>query len=257
MQPLDGVSLGHNLQRVGQVQGERLGAATSSYDLAGKFQELFLAARCKQDGSPRRAQAPGQRGPNSKRGTREKDNLSRDGLAQRLHATATAWRKQVREESMGTLVCGFVHRVRAHRSVSQPRTSTNAPTASSFHHCLRRGSLGGGQDRALRLGTASGATRTKPTPNPLTERRFQPKPCNLCGRNSVVECHLAKVNVEGSSPFARSKISQEKRSLGDTPPHGRLQFLAPSPVRSPVLGRETNPTTPATAALFSSSPTVE
>ena len=46
--------------------------------------------------------------------------------------------------------------------------------------------------------------RTKPSLNPLTERRFQPKPCNLCGRNSVVECHLAKVNVEGSSPFARS-----------------------------------------------------
>ena len=49
------------------------------------------------------------------------------------------------------------------------------------------------------------AEMTKPSPNPLTERRFQPKPCNLCGRNSVVECHLAKVNVEGSSPFARSK----------------------------------------------------
>ena len=46
---------------------------------------------------------------------------------------------------------------------------------------------------------------------------------------------LAKVNVEGSSPFARSKIGQEKRSLGDEPPTGRFLFLPPSPVRSTVL----------------------
>ena len=26
-----------------------------------------------------------------------------------------------------------------------------------------------------------------------------------CGRNSAVECHLAKVDVDGSNPFARSK----------------------------------------------------
>ena len=30
---------------------------------------------------------------------------------------------------------------------------------------------------------------------------------NTCGNNSVVECHLAKVDVEGSNPFSRSRIS--------------------------------------------------
>ncbi len=29
----------------------------------------------------------------------------------------------------------------------------------------------------------------------------------LGGRNSVVECHLAKVDVDGSNPFARSIYS--------------------------------------------------
>jgi hypothetical protein len=28
---------------------------------------------------------------------------------------------------------------------------------------------------------------------------------NMCGRNSAVECHLAKVDVDGSNPFARSR----------------------------------------------------
>lgn len=28
-----------------------------------------------------------------------------------------------------------------------------------------------------------------------------------CGSNSVVECHLAKVDVEGSNPFSRSIVS--------------------------------------------------
>ncbi len=44
----------------------------------------------------------------------------------------------------------------------------------------------------------------KPFTQPLTAPLFQHKSMPLCGRNSVVECHLAKVNVEGSSPFARS-----------------------------------------------------
>jgi hypothetical protein len=30
---------------------------------------------------------------------------------------------------------------------------------------------------------------------------------NMSGRNSVVECHLAKVDVDGSNPFARSILS--------------------------------------------------
>ena len=32
-----------------------------------------------------------------------------------------------------------------------------------------------------------------------------------CGYNSVVECHLAKVKVEGSNPFARSKQTPSYR----------------------------------------------
>ena len=31
---------------------------------------------------------------------------------------------------------------------------------------------------------------------------------DLSGRNSVVECHLAKVDVDGSNPFARSIFPQ-------------------------------------------------
>ena len=33
----------------------------------------------------------------------------------------------------------------------------------------------------------------------------------LGGRNSVVECHLAKVDVDGSNPFARSIFFSERR----------------------------------------------
>ena len=56
-------------------------------------------------------------------------------------------------------------------------------------------------------------TETKESANPLTERGFPHKPTPLCGRNSVVECHLAKVNVEGSSPFARSKKQNKNGQL--------------------------------------------
>jgi hypothetical protein len=34
---------------------------------------------------------------------------------------------------------------------------------------------------------------------------------DLSGRNSVVECHLAKVDVDGSNPFARSIFLTERR----------------------------------------------
>jgi hypothetical protein len=34
---------------------------------------------------------------------------------------------------------------------------------------------------------------------------------DLSGRNSVVECHLAKVDVDGSNPFARSIFLSERR----------------------------------------------
>src|SRR5580704_678310 len=33
---------------------------------------------------------------------------------------------------------------------------------------------------------------------------FRAAPGTFCGSNSVVECHLAKVDVEGSNPFSRS-----------------------------------------------------
>jgi hypothetical protein len=34
---------------------------------------------------------------------------------------------------------------------------------------------------------------------------------DLSGRNSVVECHLAKVDVDGSNPFARSIFLSKRR----------------------------------------------
>ena len=34
---------------------------------------------------------------------------------------------------------------------------------------------------------------------------------NMSGRNSVVECHLAKVDVDGSNPFARSILKPIRR----------------------------------------------
>ena len=49
------------------------------------------------------------------------------------------------------------------------------------------------------------------------DRRF-------CGCNSVVECHLAKVDVEGSSPFTRFHL----KCLGP-------KQLGPNPCRSAVL----------------------
>ncbi len=38
-------------------------------------------------------------------------------------------------------------------------------------------------------------------------RRYQ----RLSGRNSAVECHLAKVDVDGSNPFARSIFLSKRR----------------------------------------------
>jgi hypothetical protein len=38
------------------------------------------------------------------------------------------------------------------------------------------------------------------------------------GRSSGVEHNLAKVGVEGSNPFARSRISQENQTLKKHPP---------------------------------------
>ena len=34
----------------------------------------------------------------------------------------------------------------------------------------------------------------------------------LCGRNSVVECQLPKLDVEGSNPFARSYVTLAESS---------------------------------------------
>ena len=46
-----------------------------------------------------------------------------------------------------------------------------------------------------------------------------------CGCSSVVEHDLAKVGVEGSNPFARSRISELAKRSNDKPPHGRLCCL--------------------------------
>ena len=42
------------------------------------------------------------------------------------------------------------------------------------------------------------------TENPRVGGSTPPQGTRGCGYNSVVECHLAKVKVEGSNPFARS-----------------------------------------------------
>jgi hypothetical protein len=44
---LDGLYLRRNLQRVGQVERDGLGATASLGNLAGHSLEFFLAARCK------------------------------------------------------------------------------------------------------------------------------------------------------------------------------------------------------------------
>jgi hypothetical protein len=95
-------------------------------------------------------------------------------------------------------------------------TITSADVCSAVGEIVSLANYGDAQEERVAQGVASGPEKppakdaarddeNKTLPNLLTERRFQPKPCSLCGRNSVVECHLAKVNVEGSSPFARSK----------------------------------------------------
>ena len=44
--------------------------------------------------------------------------------------------------------------------------------------------------------------------NLLTEEERTATSSRVRGSNSVVECHLAKVDVEGSSPFSRSLKAQ-------------------------------------------------
>src|ERR1700731_277155 len=48
-----------------------------------------------------------------------------------------------------------------------------------------------------------------------------------CGSNSVVECHLAKVDVEGSNPFSRSGF------LGFSTTGGTLGRFRPTPLPTP------------------------
>jgi hypothetical protein len=65
------------------------------------------------------------------------------------------------------------------------------------------------------------------------------------GSNSVVECHLAKVDVEGSSPFSRSLEAKLNRPVGTQCPPGRFRpwgryvplpyHLPPSPLARPKL----------------------
>ena len=54
--------------------------------------------------------------------------------------------------------------------------------------------------------------------------------CHLgCGCSSVVEHDLAKVGVEGSSPFARSRFSSMANyRIDDRPPFGGLVVCAPA-----------------------------
>ena len=63
---------------------------------------------------------------------------------------------------------------------------------------------------------------------PGRARRYKPMPTN-CGNNSVVECNLAKVDVEGSNPFSRSNVA----SL--------LESGKAAPKRSGLVPASTNP----------------
>jgi hypothetical protein len=59
----------------------------------------------------------------------------------------------------------------------------------------------------------------------------------------VVEHDLAKVGVEGSNPFARSRIFLAKRSFNDKPPLGGFVVLRPfiykrRPARFPITDCE-------------------
>src|ERR1700733_6520278 len=54
----------------------------------------------------------------------------------------------------------------------------------------------------------------------------------FCGSNSVVECHLAKVDVEGSNPFSRSRTGWKTGRLRNDP---QPVFSLTSP--PPPLGR--------------------
>ncbi len=82
-------------------------------------------------------------------------------------------------------------------------TETVGPTPSACPYPEEAFDLG-------RLGQRSGLPR--PTPRPLqkccreldslTPEKYTSAPS--CGSNSVVECNLAKVDVEGSNPFSRS-----------------------------------------------------
>ena len=110
----------------------------------------------------------------------------------------------------------------------------------------------------------------------------------LCGINSAVECQLPKLKVAGSNPVSRSTETREtrrlKRELRDEKAawlpvgptsgptyvaveQGLHQFTTASVVDSPVVPplvppppgavSGTSRNTPAIAARFSSSPTVE
>ena len=79
---------------------------------------------------------------------------------------------------------------RARRHKSGKRSAVRVRAASTFRRPRT------GSERVALTGPGSAAT----SPHPI------------CGSNSVVECHLAKVDVEGSNPFSRSEKSQVKVS---------------------------------------------
>ena len=81
---------------------------------------------------------------------------------------------------------------------------------------------GPGKERAARGGRRSAAEAKVPLAVSLTCRiaRATSGGRSVRGSNSVVECHLAKVDVEGSNPFSRSKIEEPEMAL--------VPFLVPS-----------------------------
>jgi hypothetical protein len=82
--------------------------------------------------------------------------------------------------------------------------------------------------RPFMAGEPNDPVTIRPGPCNQSETHLKARPRMKCGRSSGVEHNLAKVGVEGSNPFARSRFSQENKAV-KTVLRGR--FLLPRPPR--------------------------
>src|SRR5262249_29281829 len=90
------------------------------------------------------------------------------------------------------------------------------------------------------------AGRPRPARVTLTRWSRRVRTQQACGSNSVVECHLAKVDVEGSNPFSRSNFKTTKTGLREQ--------NAPEPSTFLVDPRGSESTSGSTEARHQASP---